>query len=279
MSTLTSHADAPVRFRSSQSHARLSFGALISSQWITLRSLRGTIASLIVGAALTVGFAATFALLLALSNQLSEGEMGMPGLGMVGLNTVIVAVAVAVLVAVAHYAKERSTGALRTTLAAAPRRVGVIGAKAVVIAVSTFAAAVVTLALSVAAVAVVYISFGHELAVSSFLDELLLPVLGGAVYVTATALFALGVAVLLRSETWSVMLVLMVILVLPIVFQVLPFEWAPTVGELLLPSAGQALPLPFDGFSAELVRNVVVTLAWPAAALVAGMAVERSRDA
>lgn len=272
-------ATAPTTFRGSQSDARITFGTLIRSQWITLRSLRGTTVSLIIGAALTIAFAAGFAMLLALSNQLSADEMPMPDVTLLGLNTVVVAVAVAVLVAVAHYAKERSTGALRTTLAAAPRRVGILGAKAVVITVSTYVAAAVTLALSIAAVSLVYLAFGYEVAVGSFVGDLLLPVLGGALYVTAAAVFALGIAVLLRSETWSVMVVLMVILVLPIVFQMLPFDWAPTVGELLLSNAGQSLLFPFEGFSGELLRNLGVTVAWPVVALVAGMAVERTRDA
>lgn len=272
-------ATAPATFRGSQSDARITFGTLIRSQWITLRSLRGTTVSLIIGAALTIAFAAGFAMLLALSNQLSADEMPMPDVTLLGLNTVVVAVAVAVLVAVAHYAKERSTGALRTTLAAAPRRVGILGAKAVVITVSTYVAAAITLALSIAAVSLVYLAFGYEVAVGSFVGDLLLPVLGGALYVTAAAVFALGIAVLLRSETWSVMVVLMVILVLPIVFQMLPFDWAPTVGELLLSNAGQSLLFPFEGFSGELLRNLGVTVAWPVVALVAGMAVERTRDA
>ncbi|MGO1848089.1 MAG: hypothetical protein ACTH0V_04365 [Microbacteriaceae bacterium] len=282
MTTATAQPAAPVQSAArsgSHADARITFPHLVRAQWITLSSLRGTLVSLFLGIGLAVGLAGAFSLMISLSNQMSEGATALPDLTTMGTNTITVALCVAVLVAVSFYAKEHSTGAHRTLLAAAPRRATLIGAKAVVIAVSAFVAAVIALALSFAAVSIVYAGFGNPVLTGSFLDSILLPILGGAFYVAASAVFALGVSVLLRSETWGILLVLVYLLMLPTVLMLLPFDWAPTTAEYLLSSTGSQLAAPFAGFTGELAADLALTLAWPIAALGLGMAVESGRDA
>ncbi|MGO1769536.1 MAG: hypothetical protein ACTHZX_06250 [Microbacterium sp.] len=277
MTTATASAPTTPAAARPRQDARLGFGHLVRSQWIALTSLRGTIVALVLGIGFTVAMAGAFAALIAYSAQQTGGAP--MDITAMGGNTVAIAVCVAVLVGVSHYAKEHSTGALRTTLAVAPGRAALIGAKAVVIAVSTFVAALVALALSFTAVAAVYGVFGFTALDGSLLDTVALPILGGALYVTASAVLALGVAVLLRSETWSVLLVLVFLLMVPTVFLMLPYEWAPVVNDLLLSSAGGVLAEPFAGFSGDVLQALAVTVAWPTLALVAAMAVERRRDA
>lgn len=277
MTTATASATAAPTVARGQSGARLGFGRLVRSQWIALTSLRGTIVALVLGVGLTVGMTGAFAALISFSAQ-QNGAAPADITDMGGSMTVL-ALCVAVLVGVSHYAKEHSTGALRTTLSVAPRRVAVVGAKATVIAASTFVAAIVALALSFTTVAAVYGVFGFPAVTGSFLDAVALPILGGASYITAAAVLALGVAVLLRSETWAVLIVLVSLLMLPSVFQMLPYEWAPVVHDLLLPSAGGVLGMPFPGFTGEVLQALALIVAWPAVALVAAMAVESRRDA
>src|SRR5690606_5162188 len=131
---------------------------------------------------------------------------------------------VAVVVAVSLYSKEHSTGAHRTMLAVAPRRVGQVGAKAVVIGAASFAAALVAMTLSMTAVAVVFGVFGNPLGIESFAADVVMPVVGAAFYAAACAVFALGVAVLVRGETWAILIVLVYLLMLPTVLLMLPFE-------------------------------------------------------
>lgn len=278
--TSASAAPAPARTpRHTPADARVTFPRLVRSQWMALRSLRSSLVSLIVGMIATIGLAAAFAFLMAYSSEQAGGLFPLPDLTTMGNNTAIIAMCVAVLVAVAHYAKEHATGALATTRAAAPKPVGLIGAKATVVGLASFAAGVITLALSFAAVAVVYGSFGYATVTGSFLDTVVLPILGGALYIAACAVFGLGVAVPLRSETWAVLVVLLFLLMVPTVLANLPYDWAPATADVLLGTTGQTLMLPFPGLTGTYALDLALTVAWPAAAVVAAMAVERSRDA
>lgn len=282
MTTATAQPSVPVPSparRSTHSNARLGFAGLVRSQWIALSSLRGNVAALIIGIVATAGLATAFAAMISYSHESSGGQTLMPEFTTLGVNTFTIALIVAVLPAVALYAKEHSTGANRTLLAVAPRRAALIGAKAVVIAAVTFAAAFVAMALSMTGVAVVFGAFGNPLGIDSFGADVVLPAVGAAFYIAACSVFALAAAALLRSETWAILLVLVYLLMLPTVLMMLPFDWAPVVSEYLLSTSGEQLVAPFTGFSADLFADLALTVAWPAVALVAAMAVDRSRDA
>lgn len=281
MSTLTaptSPTASPAR-RSTHTDARLGFGRLVRAQWIAVSSLRGNLVALVLGIIATAGLAAAFTVLIAISSGSSDGATMMPPLFVPAMTTHIVAAIVAVVVAVSLYSKERSTGAHRTMLAAAPRRVGHVGSKAVVIGASSFVAGLITMALSTAAVAIVYAAFGSPLGIESFAGDIIAPIIGASFYIAACAVFALGIAVLVRSETWAILIVLLYLLMLPSVLMMLPFEWAPVVSEYLLSTSNTMLVGPFTGISADWISDAALTIAWPAAALGVGMIVERSRDA
>lgn len=265
--------------RTASSGSHLTFWNLVRSQWIALSSLRGSIFALIFGIVATAGLATAFTVMISLSHEWSGGETVLPDLTAMGMNTVTIAICVAVVVAVSHYAKEHTTGAHRTVLAAAPRRGSLIGAKAVVIGASTFVGSVVALAVSFAGASIVYGAFGNTQLSGSFLDGVVLPIVGGAFYATACAVFALAVSVLLRSETWSILLVLIYLLMLPTVLMMLPFEWAPTVADYLLSTSGESLTAAFTGIDSALLTDLALTIAWPAATLALAIGVERSRDA
>jgi len=281
MSTLTAPTTPPASpaRRSTHTDARLGFGHLVRAQWIAVSSLRGNLVALILGTIATAGLAAAFALLIAFSSASADGATMMPPLAVPAMATHIVAAIVAVVVAVSLYSKERSTGAHLTMLAVAPRRVGQIGAKAVVVGASSFVAGLVAMVLSTAGVAIVYAAFGSPLGVESFAGDIIAPIIGSAFYIAACAVFALGISVLVRSETWAILIVLLYLLMLPSVLMMLPFEWAPVVSEYLLSTTNTMLVNPFTGISADWISDVALTIAWPAAALGVGMIVERSRDA
>ncbi|WP_105566656.1 hypothetical protein [Microbacterium halophytorum] len=277
MTTATT-APAPAR-RATHDGARLTFGRLVRSQWITLSTLRGNIVALVLGVLATAGLSTLFALMISISYEGSGGQTMLPDYTSLSVNTYSIAMIVAVLTAVSFYAKERSTGAHRTLLAAAPRRVGQIGAKAVVIGAASFAAALIAMALSATGVAIVLGIFGNPLGIESFATDVVLPAIGASFYVAACAVFALGIGVLLRSETWAILIALVYLLMLPTVLMMLPFDWAPTVADYLLSTSGEQLVVPFTGLNGELWTDIGLTIAWPAATLGIAMAVERSRDA
>lgn len=257
---------------------RLSFSHLMRAEWISLRSLRATTISLLIGGVLSLLIAVGFSLMLAaMARDQGAGLAAMPSADTMGTNAVLITQLVAVVIGVAAYAKEHATGSLRTQLAAAPRRVSMLGAKAAVVALAMFVWSAIVLALSLVGVAVVYAAFDFPLQLSA--ARVVVPILGGAALVALSGILGLGVGALLRSENWSVTVVLVFLLLVPTVLMSLPFEWAPQVADLLMGETGSALYTVPAAFDADVVRDILLTIAWPAAALIAGMAVVRRRDA
>jgi ABC-2 type transport system permease protein len=135
---------------------------------------------------------------------------------------------------------EYSTGMIRSTLAAVPTRVPVLGAKAVVLAVVTVAVASVSIAL--AYVATMPLLSEHDLVPA--LDEARTwQVFGGTVYfLVAAALFALGVGTLLRSSAAAITVALTVLLLLPGVLSFIHLDWVQRLVDYLpLPASGAFL--------------------------------------
>ncbi|GAA3670762.1 ABC transporter permease subunit [Microbacterium marinilacus] len=283
MTTLTTTPDHTTpRRAASGSTAALTFGHLVRAEAIGLRSLRGTAVTLIVGTAftvlLTVGVSLMFGFATARPDEPLPADAVPPMSGMV-LNGIAVLQTVAVLLGVSIFAKEHSTGALRTHLSVAPRRVAVVGAKAVVVSITVFLWGLLTLLVATAGVVAVYSGFGLDASLDDALRILVLPLLGGALLAALCGVLGLGVAALLRSETWSVTLVLLFLLLLPSVLMSLPFEWAPRIAELLMGPAGAALHTPHDAIDGTVVRDIVLAFAWPAAAVAAGAVAVSRRDA
>ncbi|WOF23009.1 hypothetical protein N8K70_16685 [Microbacterium betulae] len=261
--------------------ARITFPHLVHAEWVSLWSLRGNVVSLVLGALFAILAAVGFSVIWGFATQRAEEPLPVevaPPLMDMALNGVVIVQIVAVLIGVGAFAKEHSTGSLRTQLAAAPRRVGVLGAKATVVGLVTAVWAALVFVVSAIGVAIVYTAFDFPVAFDSPLTQIAIPVLGAAVLVALSAVLGLGVAALLRSETWAVSLVLVFLLILPTVFLSLPFEWALHVAELLMGQTGSALYTVHESVDGTVVRDIALTFAWPAAALVAGMAVVRRRD-
>lgn len=280
MSTLA--PAAPVTSRRPAPTSRLSFGGLVRAEWIALTSLRATHWALWIGAALAFGLTAGMALLWA-SDAAGVGDPlaleRIPPVSNIIVNGYIVAIAVAVVLGAAAYAKEHATGSLRTRLAAAPRRGQSLLAMAVVTGATLFVFSVVGFALCFAACALIYGAFGAPVTLTDPMLDLVLPLLGIGVGTALTAAFSLGVAAMLRSETWAVSLTFVFILVIPTVLFTLPWEWAATASEYVFGTTVQALPGTSAGLTGEYLTDLALTIGWATAAMVGGSIVMNRRDA
>ncbi|WP_221585659.1 hypothetical protein [Microbacterium sp. G2-8] len=280
--TLTTPAAAPAA-APAPTASRVTFGTLLRAEWISLSSLRGNIVSLFIGIALVVLPAAAFATLWAYDFSSSGGDTAMlewiPPVPAIALNGSIFAIAVAVIVGAAAYAKEHATGSLRSQLAASPRRVPMLLAKAAVVGAAVFVATIIAFALAYAVSSVVYSIAGLPLGISDPVFDVIVPILGGALAATAVAIFALGIASLLRSETWAVTLTLVFLFIIPMLLLQVPWEWGPQVSELLLGSTLQTLASGIAEFTGMYVRDLALTLGWAAAAFLGGAIVVSRRDA
>ncbi|MFC0682124.1 ABC transporter permease subunit [Lysobacter korlensis] len=271
---------------------KLSFGGVLRSEWIKLVTLRSTLWSLglIVLLSLAIGLlmAATFTLGSdAEGNAIRPDEDSARTLALlvctVGLNFgQLIAAVLGVLVVSGEY----STGMIKSSLAAVPRRLPVLWAKAIVLFVSTTVVGLVTVLTVFLATAPLREPKGLD---ASLLDpEFALALGGGALYLGLVAVFALGLGTLIRSSAGGIAAALGAILVLPVVFELFAMiaEWARDLMPYLISNAGSLMfSIPQDVPDGAEVTSLspgvatLVVLSWAAVALALGAVALRRRDA
>jgi ABC-type transport system involved in multi-copper enzyme maturation permease subunit len=219
---------------------RVRFGGLLLAEWTKIRSVRSTVWTVILFVVLTVGLTAGLTALVVGSwtkpgsangqVQIIEDPVGFilgAGLG-IGQLTICV---LGVLLITTEY----STGVIRASLLAVPRRIPMLAAK-----VTVFAAMLIVLAEAVA--------FGSFFAGSALLHSKV-PVslgdpgvtraaVGAGLYLTVLGLFALGIGGLIRHTAGAIAAVIGVVLVLPILTSFLPGSLGHHVNAYLPEQAG-----------------------------------------
>lgn len=276
---------------------RLTFGGAMHSEWIKLRSLRSTVWCYGLVVLLTVGFG----LLLALTFSRQSGSP-LPDAGQhhlqvqlatLGVNfTQLIVAVLGVLVIGGEY----GTGMIRSTFIAVPGRLGAFFAKAIVLAVTTFVVGIVSIVL--AAVVAWPVASGKGVTVSPFDPSVLMPLLGGAGYLTLIAVLAFGFGSILRNSAGGIATILGLVLVVPTVLQIISgltkATWVANVAAFLPSTAGGRLFEYVDpstvsetadqSAKAGLVylepwQGGLVLLAWVAAGLILGAVLTKRRDA
>ena len=134
---------------------------------------------------------------------------------------------------------EYSTGMIRTSLTAMPRRVTVYAAKAVVFAI---VALVVTLVAAFIAffLGQALLSSTHASATLSEPD-VLRAVIGSALYVTLCGLFAFAAGAIFRHTAATITSIIGLLFVIPILAHLLPSSWYNDIARWLPDSAGAAI--------------------------------------
>jgi len=195
--------------------------------------------------------------------------------------------AVVAILAVLTISNEYSTGMIRTTLAAMPRRTTVLTAKALMVAALALVAGVVGVLGSVLAGALLLPGHGfnaaHGFAPLSLADGPVLRAAGGSVlYLMLIALLSLGVATAVREPVVAIGLVLALLYLFPLLARVAASaEWGrhlqqagPMTAGLAIQATTHLRTLPIQPWP-----GLGVLTAWAAAALLAGGLVLRLRDA
>jgi ABC-2 type transport system permease protein len=191
--------------------------------------------------------------------------------------------AVAVL-AVLVISGEYSTGMIRVTLAAMPRRWTVLAAKAAVLTVPVAAAAASAVAGSLAAGRLLLASNGVAAASGIAADGPVLRAAAGAVlYLTLVGLLALGIATIVRDSAAATGAVLGTLYVPPVIALFLGSEpaWQHWIERYTPTSAGLAI-LNTAGLRGQVISpwaGLGVLAAWAAAALLAAGVLLHVRDA
>jgi ABC-2 type transport system permease protein len=215
------------------------------SEWTKLRTLRSTRYALLAGVAMTIGFA----IIPALVNASRWSSMSLSDkTGFRPLETSLIGVTVAQLaigvLGVLVISGEYSTGMIRSTFAAVPKRLPVLWGKAGVFGLVTLMLALPsTLIAFFAAQAILkgHSLNGHDIALSFSDPGVSRAVIGGALYLTLVGLFGLGLGAILRSPAGGISALAGILFVLPPLRNVLPSSWNNAISPYLPSNAGQAI--------------------------------------
>jgi ABC-2 type transport system permease protein len=131
---------------------------------------------------------------------------------------------------------EYSTGQIRSTFAAVPRRLPVLWAKAGVYAVVTFV--LMLIASFVAFLVAQPILHRHHVETSLSSPHVLRAVIGAALFLTVTGLFGLSLGALVRNTAGGIATFAGLMFVLPGITAILPNSWGDSIDPYLPLSAG-----------------------------------------
>jgi ABC-2 type transport system permease protein len=195
--------------------------------------------------------------------------------------------AVVAILAVLAFCNEYSTGMIRVTLAAMPRRHAVLAAKAILIAGLVLVAGTVAVFGSVLAGHLILPGHGFTAArgfqpVWLSYGPTLRAACGSVLYLALIALLSLGVAVIVRDSAVAIGTVLALLYLFPIVLAFIGNEhwqqrlerWTPTIAGLTIQDTTGLRGLPITPWA-----GLGVLAIWAGAALLAGTLALRLRDA
>jgi ABC-2 type transport system permease protein len=238
----TAVATEPHRHATAPTSRRLTFGHLLRGEWIKFWSVRSTTWTLSIFVLATVGLVVLISLAFV---NVPGPEDGGPPSGTAGnpLDPLSIAVTLAQLALAVLGAltitSEYTTGMIRSSLTAVPKRLPVLWSKAVVLVISVFGFALVAVALSVALQWLFFDSKNFSIDVTD--PEMIRPLVGTAVYLATIALFSFALGALLRHSAAALATVLGLLLVAPILFSAIPWEPLQWANPFLPGVAGQQL--------------------------------------
>ena len=261
--------------------SRVSALGVTKSEWIKFRSLRSSVWSLLVTLVLTVGLGLLFSAVRAHRFSQGRGPGGDLHLEVVAIplrGTFLAQLAIGVL-GVLVVTGEYSTGMIRSSLGAVPRRVPVLVAKAVVFAVVSLVVAEVA-AFCAFLVGEQALSSTH-LQASLSTPHAVEAVVGAGIYLTLIGLLGVGFGFVLRNTAAGIGTLVGVVLVLPILANALPDPYATDVSKFLPLSVGNQLVSAAHPDSSLLApwTGCAVLAGYVLVVLAAGAVVLERRDA
>jgi ABC-2 type transport system permease protein len=254
----------------------------VHAEWTKVRTMPGTGWLLLAAAALTVAVGAAAANSVtcpAGGCQLDPAKVSLTG--------IYLGQAVVAIVAVTVVSGEYSTGMIRLTLTATPRRWLVLAAKATVVSAVTLATGAVAVLASVLAGGLllgrhgITAAHGYE-ALSLGNGPVLRAAAGSVLYLALIALFSVGVAAVVRDSAVAIGVVLALLFLFPILSSVITTpgrhrhveQLSPMTAGLYIQATTNLRSLPLTPW-----QGLGVLAAWAAGAMLAGALLLRFRDA
>jgi ABC-2 type transport system permease protein len=254
----------------------------LHAEWTKLRTLTGPGWLLVAAIALTAAAGALAANAVSCPAgrcQIDPAKVSLTG---IYLGQTIVAI-----VAVTAVSGEYSTGMIRLTLTAMPRRWQVLAAKAIVVGTATLVTGAVAVLASMLAGQLLLDGHGidpaHGYQALSLADgRVLRAAVGSVLYLTLIALLGLGIAAAIRDSAVSIGVVLGLLYLFPIVAGAVgDADWKRHLDQISPMVAGMYVQATTDLRSLPLTpwQGLGVLAAWAAGALLAGGLLLRLRDA
>jgi ABC-2 type transport system permease protein len=212
---------------------------VVRSEWTKLRTLPSTAWSLLVAVALIVGFGAVYSLVRVTRPPRQPADLAGFDPTAISLSGVQLAQLAIGVLGVLLITGEYATGGIRTSFTAVPRRLPVLWAKAIVVALTT-------LTLCIPATFAAFL-VGQSILSSEQLDTSLgqpgtaRAVVGAGLYLCAVGLLGLGLGALLRNTAGAIASLFGVLFALQIVVGFLPASLSDRIYGYLPAPAGIAV--------------------------------------
>jgi ABC-2 type transport system permease protein len=254
----------------------------LHAEWTKVRTSPGTFWLLLAAIALTIGLGVAADASTSCASAGCNQDPAKIGLTGVYLGQVLVAVSAVTIVSA-----EYGTGMMRVTLAAMPKRIAVLTAKATMAIGWAFAAGLAGIVGSMAIAQLMLPGKGftaaHGYSTSFFSDaEMLRAVFGSVLYFGLIALLSLGIAAAVRDSAAGVGIVLGLLFLFPILTAAVDNDqWHRHLEQLTPMNAGLSIQATLNLQSLPIApwAGLGVLAAWAAAALLLGGLVLQLRDA
>lgn len=212
----------------------VSLASIVRSEWLKFRTVRSSIMGVLVTFVLTLGLCALVTSLLrahwASASEANKLTFDPVSTSLVGILFAQFAIGV---IGALFITSEYSSGSIRTTLAAVPRRVELAFGKLIVLLISMF---IVSEVACFASFLLGQSIFSGVVPTASLSDTSTLRavILAGA-YLTLVSALACGLGLILRQSAATISVFVSLLLVVPIIFAFLPQSWQ-NDGTRFLPS-------------------------------------------
>jgi ABC-2 type transport system permease protein len=256
---------------------RVTLPRVVRSEWTKLRSVRSTRWALIVAVLFTIGIAAIACAVVShhwphMTAQ-DRADFHPLEVNFAGVQLAQLAIGVlGVLVITAEY----STGMIRASMTAVPKRLPVLWAKALVYGATTLA-----LMIPAALIAFVVgqgIFAGRHIDIGFSDPGVARAVIGAGLYLTVVGLFGLGLGAIVRNTAGGIAAFAGIMFVLPPLMNVLPTSWNNAASPYLPLQAGQAILSITPGNHLAPWTGFGLLCAYAAAALVLAAVLLDRRD-
>jgi ABC-2 type transport system permease protein len=249
---------------------------VLAFEWTKLRSVRSNYVTLLIAAVATIGSTVVVAHGLASRPTLPPGGP-ITALTASFLGYAEYAVLPVSVLAVLQFTSEYTTGLIRTTFAAVPRRWAVLTGKAAVCAAAALTAGEV-LAFTCFFLTQAILSGQHR-GVSLGRPGVPGAVLAAGFVLCACILTALGLGAIIRHTAGAIAATITATYLVAALCLALPSPWKDEIGRFTMPfAASEVVALhPYAGLLSP-AASMLVLIAWPAAALLAAGLVITRRD-